>query len=109
MISVLKLVNAEMILLEIEAKYKFELAFNEMFTLHKYLNEVGEITNYFFNIQNEYYDIIKDKEKLELFHDRLVKDEVEYDYHNLLHFIIDIAEKLNKNDINKLLEEYKLK
>lgn len=109
MVNVLKLIDAETILLEIDSKYKYELEFNDMYLLHKYLNEIGDITSYFFGIQNEYYEDVKDNDKLTAFHDKLINEGVEYDYQSLISFILGITEKLNKDYVFALLLKYGIK
>lgn len=91
MIKINDLMKIEKSLLEIRTNHQFELPFGDFVTLTNILMDVGRITNYYFYLQQTFYDKYGDKEKLEEYHKRLENDDLPY----------------NIDSANEFLEKYK--
>ena len=72
------LMKIEKSLLEINANHKFELPFDDFITLTDMLEDIGRITNYYFYLQEGFYDKYKDNDKLKEYHKRLENDDLSY-------------------------------
>ena len=107
MITIKNLMTLERILLEINIKYKFELSFNSAYKLHNYLTEIGRITNYSFQIQDEYYQTTKDEEKMKAFHEKVLNGEVDYDWVDVASFIGELMEELKNDEVNEMVNKLK--
>ena len=107
MITIKNLMTIERILLEIYTKHRFELNFKSAYKLYNYLRVIGRITNYSFQIQEEYYQIIKDENKMGVFHEKILNSEVEYDWVNAASFIGELMEELKNNEINEMVNKLK--
>lgn len=107
MITVKNLMSIERILLEIYTKHKFELDFNSVYKLYNYLRVIGRITNYSFQIQDEYYQTTKDEEKLKSFHEKVLNGEIDYDWSNTALFIDKLMEELNNEEVNEMVNKLK--
>jgi len=107
MITIKNLMAIERILLEIYTKHKFELEFNSAFKLYNYLRIIGRITNYSFQIQDEFIQSTADKEKMKDFHEKVLNGEVEYDWVNAASFIGELMEELKNDEINEMVNKLK--
>jgi hypothetical protein len=107
MITIKNLMTLERILLEINIKYKFELFFNSAYKLYNYLIEIGRITNYSFQIQDEYYQTTKDEEKMKAFHEKVLNGEVDYDWGKAAMFIGELMEELKNDEVNEMVNKLK--
>ena len=107
MANIIKFTEAERILLEIDDKHKFKLSFNEMLKLRDYLNAIGNITDFYFNIQSDFFKKVQDVKELEKFNNRISKEEIEidFDFDKLVSFINKIAAKINDDELNHLLDK----
>ena len=101
------LMSLERLLLEIDVKYKFELSFKDALKLYEYLKEVGKITNYFFLIQDEFHKKYNDIDKLKEYHNKIMVDEVEFDYKEIVDFIDNILASYGDEEFQKLLSTVK--
>ena len=104
MIKVNYLMDIERILLEINDKYKFDLPFNEQYQVHYFLKIIGDITDYFFEIQNTFYGEIKNQDELQNYHDKMMNEEIEFDTTNVLKLIDKLLEEINDEELKKLRE-----
>ena len=86
-LTVRELIELEKKLLEIHEKHRFELSFGDFIKLEKLMKEVGAITNLFFELQKDFYNEFQDKNKLELYHEKLQYDEIEYDTTEIEEFL----------------------
>ena len=107
MITVKNLMTIERILLEIYTKHKFELDFNTVYKLYDYLRVIGRITNYSFQIQDEYYHTTKDEEKMKAFHEKVLNGEVDYDWVKTASFIGELMEQLKNDEVNEMVNKLK--
>lgn len=100
-----KLMVLENILLIIDKWLKFELDLNDAYKLKRYINEIGDITNYFFELQTELSSKANDNEKLKEYHDMLISSTVEYNHSNVENFIDQLLEKKN-HDYDFFVDKY---
>lgn len=107
MITVKNLMSIERILLEIYTKHKFELDFNSVYKLYNYLRVIGRITNYSFQIQDEYCQTTKDEEKMKAFHEKVLNGEVDYDWSDTALFIGKLMEELKNEEVNEMVNKLK--
>jgi hypothetical protein len=101
------LMALERLLLEIDVKHKFDLSFNEVYSLYTHLKNVGKITSYFFLIQDEFYKKYGDSDKLKEYHDRLMNDTIEIDYDDIVQFIEKIFNKYGDSEFHALVNSVK--
>lgn len=107
MITIKNLMKIERILLEINAKHKFELSFNTAYKLVEFLRVIGRITNYSFLLQDEFSrKTINNDERVE-YHVKILNSEVDYEWTKAASFIGEIMEELKNEDVNKLVNEFK--
>lgn len=107
MITIKNLMSIERILLEIYTKHKFELDFNSVYKLYDYLRVIGRITNYSFQIQDEYYQTTKDEEKMKAFHEKVLNGEVDYDWGKAAMFIGELMGELKNDEVNEMVNKLK--
>ena len=93
----------ERILLEFDAKHKFELDFDDAYILHSYLIKIGKITSYAFLIQDEFNNTYKDADKLKEYHEKIMKSEISFDYDEIVKFIEKLNDKINDKEINSFI------
>ena len=91
MVKINDLMKIEKSLLEINTNHKFELPFDDFISLTNMLKDIGRITNYYFYLQQVYYDTYQDKDKLEEYQKSLKNDDLSY----------------NTDQANEFLEKYK--
>jgi hypothetical protein len=101
------LMGLERLLLEIDIKYKFDLSFNDVYMLHRYLGNVGKITSYFFFIQDEFYKKYNDTDKLKEYHNKLINDSIEFDYDDIIKFIENVLNTHGDHEFQALVETVK--
>lgn len=108
-ITVSNLMILERLLLEIDARLKYEMNFGDAYTLHKLLKEVGRITSYAFLIQDEYHKKFNDVEKLKAYHKIVMESEVtvEGDYREIIKFIEYVDFKFNDEEFKTILNDIK--
>ena len=107
MATINKFIDAERILLEIDDKYKFKLSFNDMLKLRDYINSVGELTSFYFNIQSDFFKKTQDINELSKFNDRISNEEIDTDlnFDELKKFINRIVNQIGSNDLYNLLDK----
>lgn len=103
MIKLNELMVIERLLLEIDAKFKFDLDFNDALKLYWYLKEIGRITNYSFLIQDEFHKKYNDIEKLKEYHEKVINSMIDYDADKVIEFIEYTKDKLNNEDFSELV------
>lgn len=86
-VNVKKIMEMEKSLLEIYTNHKFDLSIGDYMKLIKLLREIGEITNVYFELQQEFHETFNDKDKLMEYHNRLKNDEIECDVNGIETFI----------------------
>ena len=108
-ISVSNLMILERLLLEIDARLKYEMNFGDAYTLHKLLKEVGRITSYAFLIQDEYHKKFNDVEKLKEYHKMIMESEIvtDTDYRDIIEFIEYVSFKFKDEEFDKILNNIK--
>ena len=104
MIKVNDLMALERILLEIDAKHKFELEFCDAYKLYEYLKKVGKITSYAFLIQDEFNQKYNDLEALKEYHNKINGGSVDFTMEDeIIKFIDKINEQLKDEELNNLI------
>lgn len=108
-ITVSNLMILERLLLEIDARLKYEMNFGDAYTLHKLLNEVGRITSYAFLIQDEYHKKFNDVDKLKEYHKMIMESEIttDTDYRDIIEFIEYVSFKFKDEGFDKVLNNIK--
>ena len=106
-IKINNLMALERLLLEIDARFKFDLEFGEAYKLHEFLKSVGKITSYAFLIQDEYHQKYKDVEKLKEYHKLVMDSFVEFNYKEVIDFIIDVNGKVKNEEFENIISEIK--
>ena len=108
-ITVSNLMILERLLLEIDARLKYEMNFGDAYTLHKLLKEVGRITSYAFLIQDEYHKKFNDVEKLKEYHKMIMESEIttDTDYRDIIEFIEYVSFKFKDEGFDKVLNNIK--
>lgn len=106
-IKINNLMALERLLLEIDARFKFDLEFGEAYKLHEFLKSVGKITSYAFLIQDEYHQKYKDVEKLKEYHKLVMDSFVEFNYDDILLFIKKTLNTYGDDEFQKLVETVK--
>lgn len=107
MIKVKELMTLERLLLEINAKFKFELNFNDAYKLYEHLKSVGRITDYAFLLQDEFHKKFNDKDKLKEYHETIINSNVEFETKDIIQFIEYVNEMIKNENFNKLIQEIK--
>lgn len=108
-ITISNLMILERLLLEIDARLKYEMNFGDAYTLHKLLKEVGRITSYAFLIQDEYHKKFNDVEKLKEYHKMIMESEIvtDTDYRDIIEFIEYVSFKFKDKEFDKILNNIK--
>lgn len=105
-------------LLKINDKHKYQLTFNEVVRLKRYMVKVGDITNIYFELINDYHkdktneDVTSSEKVNDLYkyNDSLQESDVDNDLMNMneiVGFINIISEKylIDFNNENKIIEK----
>ena len=108
-ITVSNLMILERLLLEIDARFKYDMNFGDAYTLHKLLKEVGKITSYAFLIQDEYHKKFNDVDKLKEYHNMIMESEIvtDTDYRNIIEFIEYVSFKFKDDEFDEILNRIK--
>ena len=108
-ITVSNLMILERLLLEIDARFKYDMNFGDAYTLHKLLKEVGKITSYAFLIQDEYHKKFNDVDKLKEYHNMIMESEIvtDTDYRNIIEFIEQVSFKFKDDEFDEILNRIK--
>ena len=106
-IKLSNLMVLERLLLEIDVRFKFDLEFGEAYKLHEFLRSVGKITSYAFLIQDEYHQKYKDAEKLKEYHNMVMSSYVEFNYEEVIDFIIDVNAEFKNEEFENIISEIK--
>lgn len=108
-ITISNLMVLERLLLEIDARFKYEMNFGDAYTLHKLLKEVGKITSYAFLIQDEYHKKFNDVDKLKEYHKMIMESEIitDTDYREIIKFIEYVSFKFKNEEFDKILNRVK--
>ena len=106
-IKINNLMVLERLLLEIDARFKFDLEFGEAYKLHEFLRSVGKITSYAFLIQDEYHQKYQDAEKLKEYHNMVMSSYVEFNYEEVIDFITDVNVKVKNEEFENIISEIK--
>lgn len=107
LIKVNELMILERLLLEIDARFKYEMNFGDAYKLHQLLTLVGKITSYAFLIQDEYHQKFNDAEKLKTYHKMVMDSDIEFDYTDAINFINYTASKYGNEEFEKIMKEIK--
>lgn len=108
-ITVSNLMILERLLLEIDARFKYDMNFGDAYILHRLLKEVGKITSYAFLIQDEYHKKFNDVDKLKEYHNMIMESEIvtDTDYRDIIEFIEYISFKFKDDEFDKILNRIK--
>ena len=92
MVTIKILIDLEKKLLDIDnSELKYNLEWNDLLLLKKYLKSIGEITDLFFNSQVDYANTIKDEENyadlLISYREKLLKSNINFDITDAKNFI----------------------
>lgn len=104
-VKIKDIMSLERVLLEFEAKHKFELDFDDAYTLHQQLAKVGKITNYAFLIQDEFHRRNDDIEELRGYHDKIMNSSVTFDYDETVSFIMRLDKIIKDEEIRLFIEK----
>lgn len=105
MIKIKELMIIERFLLEINNKIKFELSFNDNIKLYEYSKEIGRITNLYFLLQEEFHEKINDTEKLKEYHSKLLNEDIDFNYENVIKFIEKIYNETNNDELKNIVDK----
>jgi hypothetical protein len=103
--TVNELMTLERLLLEIDLRGKFELSLRDAIYLSQYIDEIGEMTAIYFELQNEFFKKYNDTDKLNEYHRKLSADEVDYDTRKVKKFINDVFSKTKSEDLKKIIRQ----
>ncbi len=106
------IINIEDILLQIEEKYLFELDFGHIVKLNKYLEEIGKITNIYFELLEKYnkyimnldIDVEKKAEKLKNYNIKINNNYIEYDLMPSFIFIKEVLLIISDTELNEKIK-----
>lgn len=100
MITIKDILKYEGMLLQIEEKFKFEMPFNDAYRVKYLLSKLGDVTNYLFALQDDFYEKYHDTDKLKKYHDKLMGGHV-----NASHDL-GIDEELLKEMVKDIVTRY---
>lgn len=107
-ISVKRLMELERILLEIDARVKFDLTLSEAFELYSHLRDVSRATNFVFNIQEEYNARIRPtQDEMKKYHDNVMGSTLELDYGKVTDFIDRICAEHENGAIREVIAKFR--
>lgn len=98
-----EIMTIERLLLEIETRDKFNLSFNDSLKLYNFLREIGEITNFFFFIQEEFSKKYQDDEKLKSFKSKIMSEKIDFDISDYVSFIDHVLQTTDDEYIKTLI------
>ena len=104
-VSINELMQIERLLLEMNVRFKFDLSLGDSLKLYRYLRGVGEVTNFFFYIQDEYAQKNKDAEKLKEYNNRLVSEKIDFNIKEIQSFIDTVSSRFDDESFNDLLSK----
>ena len=104
-VSINELMQIERLLLEMNVRFKFDLSLGDSLKLYRYLRDVGEVTNFFFYIQDEYAQKNKDAEKLKEYNNRLVSEKIDFNIKEIQSFIDTVSSRFDDESFNDLLSK----
>jgi hypothetical protein len=102
---VTELMTVERLLLEIDSRFKFELTLNDSLRLYNYLKKVGNVTNFFFYIQDEFSRKYPDKEKVKDYNRKLMSEKIEFDLFEIEEFIDYVYETFGDDDFRDIVSK----
>lgn len=102
---VTELMTVERLLLEIDSRFKFELTLNDSLRLYNYLKKVGNVTNFFFYIQDEFSRKYPDKEKVKDYNRKLMSEKIEFDLFEIEGFIDYVYETFGDDDFRDIVSK----
>ena len=97
-IYITEAMTVEKLLLEIDSRFKFDLSFNDELKLYNYLKEIGNLTNFFFYIQDEFSRRYPDKEKVKAYNRKLMSEKIEFDLSGAEDFIDRVFEETDDKE-----------
>ena len=103
MIKVKELMVLERLLLEIEARFKFEMNFSDAFKLYEFLKDIGRVTNYAFYMQDEYRKKYNNNEKLKEYHNMVMDSEMEFGYTDIIKFIEHVSFEFKDSEFEDII------
>lgn len=106
-IKVKDLMVLERILLEIDTKHKFDLSFENAYKTYLLLKDIGRLTNYFFLLQNEFYEKYNDIDKLNEYHKKLEEETINFEYDEIVKFIKNIQDLIKDENLDELVSRVK--
>lgn len=103
MVTVKEIMDVEKSLLELDSKYRYTYSFDELVRSERYIKEIGEITDIFFSVQNDYKHTLNNndddfEQKLIAYNNKLLTDEINIDLAPYLDFINHIKEKTTNGE-----------
>ncbi len=104
-VSINELMQIERLLLEMNVRFKFDLSLGDSLKLYRYLKDVGEVTNFFFYIQDEYAQKNKDAEKLKEYNNKLVSEKIDFNIKEIQSFIDTVSSRFDDESFNDLLSK----
>lgn len=107
MITIEKMMSLEKVLLEAYARIKFDIGFNDLLKLRKYIIEVGDINDFVFKSQELYIkENENDTEGLKKYHKKVMSSEIEYDIEPIEEFIKKLTESSTDEGFKQIVRNY---
>ena len=103
MIALKDLITLERFLLEINSRFKFQLKFAEVIELNNFIEEVSNITNLFFTLQEEHYRKFGDNDSLAEYHDKLMNEKVKINTSKMIAFVKDVFNRFADDEFGKII------
>ena len=103
MIALKDLITLERFLLEINSRFKFQLKFAEVIELNNFIEEVSNITNLFFTLQEEYYRKFGDNDSLAEYHDKLMNEKVKINTSKMIAFVKGVFNRFADDEFGKIV------
>ena len=103
MIALKDLITLERFLLEINSRFKFQLKFAEVIELNNFIEEVSNITNLFFTLQEEHYRKFGDNDSLAEYHDKLMNEKVKINTSKMIAFVKDVFNRFADDEFGKIV------
>lgn len=107
MVTVEKMMNLEKVLLEAYTRIKFDIEFNDLLKLRKYIIGVGDVNDFVFKSQELYIkENENDTEGLKKYHDKVMLSEIEYDIEPIEEFIKKLMESSTDEYFKQIVRNY---